>query len=95
MTVGERIKALRESKNMTMARLGEAVGVTSQAVWNWESGANRGPSRDVLPRLAFTLGVTVDELLRDDEQAPVVTKIIAQPTERPLRNCSAGTPEVC
>lgn len=71
--IGERIRALRDAKRLSQADLGEACGVSGQAVWNWETGANRGPSRDVLPKLAKALGVTIDALLREDsapEQAP-------------------------
>lgn len=61
-----KIKTIRESSGMTQAALAEKIGVSQQAVSCWETG-ERYPRAADLPRIADVLGVTVDELLRDDE----------------------------
>ena len=57
------IQQRRSELGLTQAQLARALGVTTQAVWNWENQANRSPSRDVLPRLASVLDLTLDSLM--------------------------------
>jgi len=61
---------------MSTQSLGQACGVTPQAVSNWETIEGRGPSRDVLPRLAAALNTTVDALL-----APAGDEAVNQPSD--------------
>lgn len=56
-----RIRALRERMGMTAVQLGDAVGVTFQAVYKWERG-EAAPSADKLPALADALHCTIDAL---------------------------------
>lgn len=58
------IKTIRETAGLTQTALAEKVGVSQQAVSFWETG-ERYPRTADLPRLASVLGVTVDELLRE------------------------------
>lgn len=58
--LGRNIKRLRLQKDMTQQRLGEIVGVSSQAVSNWECGGV--PNAELLPSIAFALDTTVDVL---------------------------------
>ncbi len=60
MTIGERISELRKSRGLTQEQLGDAVGVSAQAVSKWENGGT--PDVMLLPILADKLGVTIDEL---------------------------------
>ena len=41
MTLGEQIQALRKSKGLSQEGLGEALGVSRQAVSKWETGVSR------------------------------------------------------
>lgn len=54
------LKRIRRSKGITQEQLGNAVGVSAQAVSKWE--LNGFPDASVLPNIADFLGVTVDEL---------------------------------
>ena len=67
--VGRRIVALRKEHNMTQSELADRMGVSFQAVSNWERG-NSMPDISKLPELAGIFGVTVDELL--GEEAPLL-----------------------
>jgi len=66
--VGAYITILRKSKKMTQGELAEILGISHQAVSNWERGAAL-PDITLLLELADALGTTVDNLLsasRDD-----------------------------
>lgn len=61
MNLTEKIRALRESAEMTQAELAERIGVSEKVVSKWECGETK-PSADVLPALADTFGCTIDAL---------------------------------
>ena len=69
VAVGKKIAALRKSRNMTQMELADQMGVSYQAVSNWERG-NSMPDISKLPELAAIFGVTIDELL--GESSPLV-----------------------
>ena len=66
MTIGENIRSLRESRGLTQAQLGDAVGVSDKAVSTWESG-KREPRMGVIKKLAEFFGVTASALLCSEE----------------------------
>ncbi len=41
MTIGTNIKRLRRERNITQDRLAEALGITSRAVSQWETGVSQ------------------------------------------------------
>ena len=59
--IGEKIKQLRLQRGMTQGQLGEALGLSAQAVSKWESQTNM-PDILLLPELSVLLGVSIDEL---------------------------------
>ena len=63
MINGKVLKTLREGKNMTLAELGEAVGVDRSMIGNMEREFKR-PSVELLARIAEFFNVTVDELIK-------------------------------
>ena len=68
MELGKNIAALRKERGMTQEQLGQAVGVSAQAVSKWEKGG--APDAEMLPSIADRLGVTIDTLYgRADEPA--------------------------
>lgn len=66
--VGSAIARRREAKGWTQAQLAEAAGLSQPYVSQVEAGT-REPSLVVLRDLAKALGVTVDELLREEGRA--------------------------
>ncbi len=68
MTMGERIQELRKAKGLSQEALGEALGVTRQAVSRWESDGAI-PEVDKLVALSRLFGVPVGVLLGVEEPA--------------------------
>ena len=64
--IGEQIKKYRVQKRYTQEKLGNMIGVTTQAVSKWERGGT--PDAEVLPQLADALGVSIDALFGREEQ---------------------------
>ena len=61
-----RIKELREAAGLSLAELGALVGVSRQAVNQWEAGTT-WPSSQILPQLAAALGCGIGDLYEDEE----------------------------
>ena len=79
MTIGKRIALLRKEKGLTQEELATHMGVSPQAVSNWENDQTC-PDISALPRLARRLGVSVDELLEGKAELPAVR--VLPPAER-------------
>lgn len=82
-TLGRRIARLRLQHAMTQERLANIANVSAQAVSKWENDQSY-PDILLLPVLATTFGVTVDELLGVDGTAPEpvqATKPMTMPME--------------
>lgn len=76
MTVGERIKSLREKQGMTLEELGNKVGVGKSTVRKWENGMIENMRRDKIAKLASALGVTPIYLMGwDDKKAPLPSNV--------------------
>ena len=58
--IGNQIQKFRRERGLTQKQLGEAVGVSTQAVSQWENGG--APDISLLPAIGDILGVTVDAL---------------------------------
>lgn len=65
MTIGTRIKQLRQDQNITQEQLAESLGITSRAVSQWECDRT-SPDILQLPALANIFNVTTDMLLGVD-----------------------------
>lgn len=63
MNIGKQIKALRLAKEVKQEELAEYLGVSTQAVSKWETGASV-PDIALLPNLAVFFGVAIDELFQ-------------------------------
>ena len=70
--VGKKIAQLRKKKDMTQYDLADHMGISFQAVSNWERG-NSMPDISKLPELASLFGVSVDEIL--GKSNPVVERL--------------------
>ena len=75
-TIGEHISTLRREKGMTQEELGRAVGVSMQAVSKWENGGV--PDATLLPAIAETLNVSIDQLFGRNSAAGDVEQAIGR-----------------
>lgn len=60
--VGKKIAELRKNSNMTQLELADMLGISFQAVSNWERG-NSMPDISKLPEIAELFQVSIDEIL--------------------------------
>lgn len=67
--IGNRIRELRLTRNLTQEALANKLYISPQAVSKWEQGITV-PDTSLLVPLADLLGVTVDFLLRDSSRTP-------------------------
>ena len=68
--IGPIIKSARQARELTLAEVGSALGVTRQYVYAWEAG-RRNPGPKHLAKLAEVLGLDVLDLLpREFDNAP-------------------------
>ena len=76
--IGKKITNLRKANNMTQMELADKLGISFQAVSNWERG-NTMPDISKLPELAETFHISVDELLSG--KAPLVEAVLNDTVE--------------
>ena len=67
MIFGEKLKQEREKRGWSQTELSEKIHVSRQSVSKWETGKNY-PSIEVIIDLSDLFGMTIDELLRSDEE---------------------------
>ncbi|KYH31891.1 helix-turn-helix domain-containing protein [Neomoorella mulderi] len=69
-TFGERLKSLREQKELSQEALGKKFHLSQSIIAHYEAGRKQ-PSQDILQRLADFFNVSVDFLLgRTDDPNP-------------------------
>ena len=69
MTLGQRIQDFRKGMGLSQEALGEALGVSRQAVSKWER-TEASPDTDNLIALAGLYGVSLDSLVFGSQPAP-------------------------
>lgn len=69
-TLGERIRELREQKDISLRELAKRLGVSPAFLSDIELG-RRFPSAEVLAKIAKELGESVEELKKYDTRPPV------------------------
>ena len=89
--IGRKISELRKDKNMTQMELADQMGISFQAVSNWERG-NSMPDISKLPELAEVLNVSLDELL--GKKTILVEAAINDSIEEVITNCDACAEEI-
>ncbi|MEM5650461.1 helix-turn-helix transcriptional regulator [Bacillus cereus] len=67
MIFSERLKEEREKRNWSQNDLAEKLHVSRQSVSKWETGKNY-PSIEIIIHLSDLFDITIDELLRSDEE---------------------------
>ena len=70
MSLGAFIAQLRKEKGLTQKQLSEILGVSDKTISHWEREES-APDISILPMLADTLGVSVDELLKGEINQPI------------------------
>lgn len=88
MEFGERVKAVRTGAGLTQEQFASRLGVTRQAVSNWENGRNL-PDIEVVIAMSQTFGVSLDELIlggegmadKTDEKNDMADKLIRDGSE--------------
>lgn len=83
MTLGQKIKKLRNDKNLTQKDLADQVHVTFQTVSKWENDENE-PDVATLRELSKLFGCTMDYLLSEEEQETIVEAQSVVPVEAPV-----------
>ena len=66
INIKEKLRTLRQQKNITQEVLANHLGITPQSVGKWERGEGF-PDITLLPLIVFYFGITVDELLCVDQ----------------------------
>ena len=77
--IGQRIAELRKEKGWTQAELADKLGVTHQAVSQWERSETL-PDILTLPKLAEIFGESINTILGTEEPAAAPTPDTAAPT---------------
>lgn len=70
-TLGQRIRELREAKDLSLREFGKKLGGRSAAFLSDIELGRRHPSDEVLVEMARVLGVSVEELRKHDSRPPV------------------------
>lgn len=78
--VGRKIRRYRNQKNMTQLELADCMGVSYQAVSNWERG-NSMPDISKLGELSERIGCSLDELLGNSKETETIKKVIGKEEE--------------
>ena len=66
LLIGEKISYYRKQKSMTQEQLANQIGISAQAVSGWEREVGY-PDITLLPGISHALGISIDELLGNDE----------------------------
>ena len=72
--LGERIKEYRKSKKMTQKDIAEILEVEPGTISKYESGMIE-PNIESIKRLAETFGITIDELLKNEDEKFDISQI--------------------
>lgn len=73
MALSDNIKKLREEKNLTQQQLADQLYVSRQTICRWENGS-RCPDLIMAKKLALELGVSMDELVSDEDMNDIQIK---------------------
>lgn len=82
MDVAKKIRTARNQKNMTQMALADEMGVSYQAVSNWERG-NSLPDIGKLPDLCRILDVSIADIFGEEEESETITHLVDNETVEP------------
>lgn len=84
---GEKLKHLRENKNLLQKDLGDKLGVTSQTISGWEIDRTR-PDYEMLQKIASLFDVSIDYLLSNEPSEEFKNQ--SKENQELLKNISEG-----
>ena len=87
MDIASRLKKLRTAKGYSVYKLSQESGVSETHIRDLERG-DRNPSLDTIDRIAKTFGLSLSELLNEDETVSYVTA-----SEKELLDCYRMMPQ--
>lgn len=87
MDIAKRMKAIRQSKNISVYRLAQMSGISETHIRDLERG-DRNPSFDTLSRLAEPMGITLSELFNESEETAYL-----KPAEKEMLECFRMLPQ--
>lgn len=73
MALSDNIKKLREERNLTQQQLADKLYVSRQTICRWENGS-RCPDLITAKKLALELGVSMDDLVSDEDANDIQIK---------------------
>ena len=90
MSLGQNILNLRKKNGLSQEGLGEKVNVTRQTISNWEL-EETAPNPEQLKLLSKALNVSVDDLIDNDLQNVVLSKVrITEKQTRTIKKILKG-----
>src|SRR5690554_1900986 len=66
--IGDRVKKYREKSGMSMTELSEKAGVAKSYLSALERNIQKNPSIQFLEKIASVLNISIDQLLKDQEE---------------------------
>jgi|GEM_PF-1206847 len=77
MNIGERLRFLREQRDISGMALSKQVGVVPSQISKIENGVTN-PSFDLLEKICAVFGITMSEFFADDNLCVIREKVIAK-----------------
>lgn len=68
--LGEKLRALRKEKDLTLEKLAELANVSKSYLWELENRESQRPSAEKLTAIADALGVGTSYFLEEDVRKP-------------------------
>lgn len=67
MTLGLKLKSLREENKQSLQFVADSVDVSKTHIWELERGTSKNPSIELIKKLAIHFKVTIDHLTSEQE----------------------------
>ncbi len=64
---GEKLRTLRERRNLSLKQLGDLLGISKTFLWGLETG-KKIPNIAMLTKICDVFGVACDKLIRDEAE---------------------------
>ncbi len=74
MNLGEKIKQLRQEKDLSLEKLAQNIDIAKSILWKYEKNQT-SPSSEIIKRIAVFFNVSTDYLLFDTTEKENITAI--------------------